>query len=298
VKIELALYQYGNDTLSARTGFIQQVLPFSTDLDNVSEKLHALFTNGGSEYVGEAIETAVTQLQWKQDAAMRFIYVAGNEEFDQGPVTAAKAMAAAAGHDINVQLIFCGGTEPTWQAAAKLAKTDLMSIDQNQVAQYVPAPQDAEILRLGQQINGTYIAYGAAGAASVARQAKADEVSAKESPKVALERAQLKGKKTYDNRNWDIVDANKNNANFLEQTADGDLPPELRGKSLDEKKQIIAAKTAEREELQKKLAKLQAERDAFLDAERAKTKSSDEPSLGTELMKSTKNVAAKKGYKF
>ena len=61
VKIELALYQYGNDTLSEKTGYIQQVLPFSTDLDNVSEKLHALFTNGGSEYVGEVIETAVSQ---------------------------------------------------------------------------------------------------------------------------------------------------------------------------------------------------------------------------------------------
>src|SRR5256885_4196437 len=46
VKIELALYQYGNDTLSETTGYIQQVLPFSTDLDNESDKLHALLTNG------------------------------------------------------------------------------------------------------------------------------------------------------------------------------------------------------------------------------------------------------------
>lgn len=297
VKIELALYQYGNDTLAANTGYIQQVLPFTGDLDRVSEKLNSLFTNGGSEYVGEAIETAVSQLKWSKDASMRFIYVAGNEEFDQGPVTAATAMAAAAQHDINVQLIFCGGKDATWEAAAKIAKTDLMSIDQNQVARYVPSPQDAEILRLGQQINATYLAYGAAGAASVARQDAADKDSAKMSPKVALERAQIKAKKSYDNRGWDVIDANKNNANFLGQTKEEDLPTELRGKSLAEKQQIITAKTAERDELQKKLAKLETERKQFLDAENAKHHSAEDQSLGNELMKSTKQVATKKGYK-
>jgi hypothetical protein len=297
VKIELALYQYGNDTLSEKSGYIQQVMPFSTDLDAVSEKLNALFTNGGSEYVPDVIETAVKQLAWKKDASMRFIYVAGNEEFDQGPVPAAEAMRAAAGRDINVQLIFCGGTEPTWQAAAKLAKTDLLSINQDQVAQYIPAPQDADILALGQQINGTYLAYGASGQVSATRQAKADAVSAKMSPKVAVERAQLKGKKAYDNSNWDLVDAYKANAKFLEQATDDQLPTELRGKSLDEKKQIVAAKTAAREDLQKKLAQLEADRTAFLAAERAKAKTTDAPSLGTELMKSAKGIATKKGYK-
>src|SRR5439155_20107641 len=87
VKVELALYQYGNDTLSRDSGFIQQVLPLTSDLDKVSEKLHALFTNGGSEYVGQAIDTAVSQLAWSKDpATMKFIFVAGNEEFDQGPI--------------------------------------------------------------------------------------------------------------------------------------------------------------------------------------------------------------------
>src|SRR4029079_16877763 len=82
VKVQLALYEYGNDTLSAKSGYIRQVLPFTTDLDSVSEKLGALFTNGGEEYVGQAIDTAVGSLTWSDDpSAMRFIYVAGNEEF-------------------------------------------------------------------------------------------------------------------------------------------------------------------------------------------------------------------------
>lgn len=299
VKIELALYEYGNDRLSAQSGFIRQVSPFSTDLDKVSEALHGLSTNGGSEYVGQVIQTAANQLRWSTDpSALRFIYVAGNEEFNQGPIGADAAMMAAARKDIHVQLIYCGGKEPTWEAAAKLAMSDLMTIDQNQVAQHIPSPQDADILRLGNELNGTYIAYGNEGAASVARQAKADASSAAISPKVALERAQLKSKKSYNNENWDLVDAVEKNGKFLEQASDDLLPAQLRGKTAAEKQQIVAANAARRAELKAKIAKLEAERTRFLDAEKAKTNAAEPQMLETELMKSSKNVAAKKGYKF
>jgi hypothetical protein len=298
VRVELALYEYGNDTLSRETGFIRQVQPFTGDLDLVSEKLHALFTNGGSEFVGQAITTAVTTLQWSSDPnAMKFVFVAGNEEFDQGPISAANAMQTAAGKDITVQLIFCGTKDETWEAAAKLAKSDLMTIDQNQVAQHIPAPQDDEILRLGDRLNTTYMAYGAQGGASIERQKNADFASAKMSKKVALERAQLKSKKSYDNANWDLVDAMDKKPQALEQAKDEELPAELRGKTLEQKKQIIAAKQAERAELQKQIAKLEAERTAFVEAERKKQNLAADQGLDTELVKSTKKIAAKKGYK-
>ena len=299
VKIELALYEYGNDTLSVKDGYIRQVLPFTTDLDKVSETLHGLFTNGGSEYAGQAIQTAITSLQWSSDpAAMKFVFVAGNEGFDQGPVTAATAMQAAAKKDVHVQLIYCGAKDPTWEAAAKLAMSDLMTIDQNYVAQHIASPQDADILRLGSDLNATYMAYGDEGAVSMARQAKADASSAQLSPKVALERAQLKSTKNYRNDSWDVVDAVNNSGKFLDQVSDDKLPIELRGKTLAEKQKIVAANAAKRADLKAKIAKLEAERNTFLAAERAKQNSATAPSLETELMKTTKQVAAKKGYKF
>lgn len=299
VKIELALYEYGNDTIPAAQGYIRQVLPFTSDLDSVSEKLHALFTNGGSEFAGQAIQTSVAKLQWSSDpAAMKFIYVAGNEGFDQGPVNAADAMAAAAKSNISVQLIYCGGKEESWEAAAKLAHSDLATIDQNQVAIHVPSPQDAEILRLGDELNSTYMAYGAEGQAASARQQKADLSSAKMSPKVALERAQLKSKKAYRNESWDVVDAVEKDGKFLETASDDKLPAELRGKSAAEKQQLVAANAAKRAELKSKIGKLEAQRSAFLDAERAKRGGAPEQSLDTELLKTTKKIATKKGYKF
>jgi hypothetical protein len=297
VKIELALFEYGNDTLSEKTGYIRQVLPFTTDLDTVSQKLHGLFTNGGSEYVGQAIQNAATTLQWSKDPnALRFVFVAGNEEFDQGPVSAAQAMKAAAKQDINVQLIYCGDKDVTWEAAAKIAKTDLMTIDQNHVAQHIASPQDADILRLGTELNSTYLAFGADGAAAVARQEEADTSSAKMSAKVALDRAQLKGKASYDNSGWDVIDALNGNAKFLEETADDKLPASLRGKTLAEKKEIVAAKAKERAALQAQLAKLEVERTKFIEAERAKLNTKEAQSLESELMKTTRKIATGKGY--
>ncbi|MCW5805395.1 MAG: VWA domain-containing protein [Deltaproteobacteria bacterium] len=300
VKVELALYEYGNDTLPESSGYIRQVLPFTTDLDRVSEQLHGLFTNGGSEFVGQAITRAVGDLGWSKDpSAMRFVFVAGNEEFDQGPIKAVAAMDAAAKKDINVQLIFCGDADwGTWDAAAKLAKSDLARIDQNHVAVHIAAPQDDEILRLSTQLNGTYLAYGRDGAGSYARQAKADASSAKMGKKVAIERAQLKAKPgKYANDKWDLVDAHAKNAKVLEQTSDDNLPAEMRGKELAEKQQILDAKLKERAELQAKIGKLEQERVRHVEAERRKKQGDEEKSLETELLRSAEKLATRKGYK-
>lgn len=298
VKIELALYEYGNDTIPQQQGYIRQVMPFTGDLDRVSEQLNALFTNGGSEYAGQAIETAVTQLAWSSDPnALRFVFVAGNEEFDQGPVSAAEAMGFADKKDITVQLIFCGAQDATWSAAAKLAKSDLVTIDQNRVAQHIPAPQDDQILQLNDQLNDTYMGYGADGRRAIQRQKSADFSSMKMGKKVALERSQLKAKGAYKNESWDVVDAVANNDKFLDTAKDGDLPAELRGKSSEEKQQLVAAKATKRAELKAQIAKLQADREAFLKVEQAKLGTTEAPSLETEMMKTTKKVASKKGYK-
>lgn len=299
VKVELALYEYGNESLPQSAGYIRQVLPLTTDLDKVSEELHRLATNGGDEFVGQAIQLATTSLQWSADpGALKYVFVAGNEEFDQGPVSAATAMAAARDRGIHVQLIYCGEQDATWSAAAALAQADLMTLDHNRVAQHIPAPQDAEILRLGAELNDTYLAYGAQGQAAQARQAKADASSAQMSPKVAIERAQLKRKASYRNESWDVIDAAQRDAKFLSKVADEQLPAELRGKSLEEKQRLVAAKTAARNATKAKLAKLEGERAVFLAAESDKQAQREAPSLDVQMVEAAKKAAAKKGYKF
>lgn len=83
--LQIALYQYGNDNLSSREGYVQQVLNFTDDLDEISEKLFSLSTNGGEEYCGKVIQTSLNQLDWGNNPDnLKMIFIAGNEPFDQG----------------------------------------------------------------------------------------------------------------------------------------------------------------------------------------------------------------------
>ena len=77
-ELQIALYQYGNDKLSSREGYVQQVLNFSGDLDEISEKLFSLTTNGGEEYCGQVIHTSLKQLEWGQNPDnLKMIFIAG-----------------------------------------------------------------------------------------------------------------------------------------------------------------------------------------------------------------------------
>ncbi len=51
-QLEVALYEYGKSSLPADEGYLRMIVPFTMDLDKISEELFALKTNGGSEYCG------------------------------------------------------------------------------------------------------------------------------------------------------------------------------------------------------------------------------------------------------
>ena len=77
-QLQVALYEYGNNGLSAAKGYIRQVQPFTTDLDKISEELFKLKTNGGEEYCGWVIQTALESLAWSGSRHdFRAIFIAG-----------------------------------------------------------------------------------------------------------------------------------------------------------------------------------------------------------------------------
>jgi len=59
--VKIALYEYGNDNLSIRNGYVRLVNPLTSDLDLISEKLFSLTTNGGSEYCGYVIRQSLRE---------------------------------------------------------------------------------------------------------------------------------------------------------------------------------------------------------------------------------------------
>ena len=85
--VKIALYEYGNDRLTASEGYIRMVTPLTNDLDQISQDLFRLTTNGGSEFCGHVIQTSLNQLDWgNEDADLKLMFIAGNEPFTQGSV--------------------------------------------------------------------------------------------------------------------------------------------------------------------------------------------------------------------
>nr|WP_313809688.1 VWA domain-containing protein [Allomuricauda sp.] len=166
--LQIALYEYGNDNLSAREGYIRQVLGFSSDLDEISERLFSLTTNGGEEFCGQVIHTSLKQLDWGKNADdLKMIFIAGNEPFTQGKLNYKDAALNAKEKDIIVNTIFCGnyeqGISTMWKKGATLTGGEYMAIDHNRQVVHVKTPYDEVIIKLNAQLNNTYISYGAAG---------------------------------------------------------------------------------------------------------------------------------------
>jgi hypothetical protein len=302
--LQIALYEYGNDGLKAEAGYIRQVVPLTTDLDKVSEQLFALRTNGGEEYCGKVIERATQDLEWsKSKEDLKLIYIAGNEPFTQGPVDYRTSVKAAIEHNIVVNTIFCGsaadGVGSGWKNGAQLADGSFMAIDHNQAVAEVAAPQDKEIAALGSQLNKTYIGYGAAAPAAAARQEAQDSNAAGAGGGSAQARAVSKASAFYDNSGWDLVDASKKGKAKVADLKDAELPAELKELKPTEREAYVAGKAKEREELQKKINALNAERTKFVAAEaKKKSESGKADSLDSAMIKAAEEQAAKNNFSF
>ena len=139
---------------------------------------------------------------------------------------------AAIERGILVNTIFCGpnaeGRQTGWKDGAILADGRYMSIDQNQKVVEIPTPHDAEIAKLGVELNKTYLPYGKMGQAGQARQSAQDANAVGASQSVLVSRSVSKGNEFYCNDAWDLVDAIKNGKCKLEEVKTEDLPAELR----------------------------------------------------------------------
>ena len=135
--LEIALYEYGNDHLNNREGFIRQKLNFSNDLDEISKQSFSLTTNGGNEYCSQVINTSINQLNWgKNEDDLKLIFIAGNEPFSQGKISYKNAAKLACKNDVSVNTIFCGdyeqGIATYWKDGADLGGGNYMTINHNQ----------------------------------------------------------------------------------------------------------------------------------------------------------------------
>jgi hypothetical protein len=300
-QLEVALFEYGKSSIPASEGYMRMIVPLSVDLDLISEELFKLRTNGGSEYCGMVIQSAVKGLKWTQSHDyLKVIFIAGNEPFTQGSVDYKNACKESITNGIIVNTIFCGnyqeGINTHWKDGADLADGKYMNIDQNKKIAHISAPQDKEIVALGKQLNQTYVAYGKTGDQKKERQEAQDLNAASVNEAVMVQRSVTKASKQYTNVGWDLVDAEKEGKVKVEELDEEELPEEMRKMSKEERKEYIEKKKKEREEIQEKINQLKKERDKYVAEQRKK--GAAEETLDQAIIKAVRDQAEKKKYKF
>ncbi len=301
VDLYVALYEYGKQSIPVDEGYLRNIVPFTQDLDKISDELFKLQTNGGDEYCGKVILNAVDNLQWnKSNDNLKIIFIAGNEPFTQGNVDYKDACKKAIKKGIVVNTIFCGnyeeGIQTMWKDGADLADGKYMNIDHNADIVHIEAPQDEDIIKLGQALNKTYIAFGDYGKEKKELQAEQDANSMSLSPEVMVQRSVTKSGAQYKNSGWDLVDAKKDGTIKVEDLKDEELPEEMKKMTVQERKAYLDKMEKEREVIQNKINKLNDERSKYI-AQKMLDNPNDN-TLDAVMIKTIREQAKQKNYKF
>ncbi|MFZ2322734.1 MAG: hypothetical protein WAV89_03450 [Ignavibacteriaceae bacterium] len=301
VELYVALYEYGKDAIPAQEGHLRNIVPFIQDLDKISEELFKLKTNGGEEFCGKVILNAVNNLQWnKSNDELKIIFIAGNEPFTQGDVNYKEACKKSIKNGIVINTIFCGnydeGIQTMWKDGTDISDGKYMNIDHNAKIVHIDAPQDNDIIKLGQELNKTYIAFGNDGEKYKMRQSEQDANTMSLSNEVMVQRSVTKSGAQYKNSGWDLVDAKKEGKVKVEELKDEELPDNMKKMTVQERKSYLDKMEKEREQIQEKITKLNDERSKYVVQKMLENK--NENTLDAVMIKTIREQAKQKNYSF
>ena len=299
-RLEVALLTFGNDGHSVESGWVAVQVPFTDDLDEISAKLFALRTNGGTEYVGRVLQSA-SGLEWATaDAKLKMIVVAGNESADQDPeVRFQEICADLKQHDVIVNSVYCGRPEEViaagWRDVAVSGLGEFASIDHDHGMVVIATPFDDELGDLSESLNTTYIPIGAKGAAGVANQTAQDSNAATLNSAAKAARAKTKASGLY-SCSWDLIDACKSGQVKVAELDKKELPKELQAMPEKELLGYIETKAAERAAIQEQIAELAAKRDQFVQEEMKRQSLDDSASFDHAIRQAVRRQAQARGF--
>lgn len=310
--LRVGVYAYGATRFDPKKGWVNKEVDLTEDLDEVYKVLNGLKTGGGEEYVARVTKTAIEEQKWSTDKdALKVIFVCGNEPVNQDKQVQLDDVAAQAKKaGIVVNTIYCKwGHDNEIAAWAEFAKTcggRHVNIDQNKATQQVvvKTEYDDQILKLSEELNKTYVAYGKDGQKKAENQAAQDKnakalppAAPGAAPTAALERGISKAGALYRNSTWDLVDRMKEKDFDITKIKEEDLCDELKKLKPEERLPYLKKKAEERAELQKKINDLAAKRQKKIDEERTKVTKTDAEKALDEAFKSViRDQAKAKGF--
>ena len=315
--LRVGLYSYGHSNYAADKGYVRKDMDLTVDLDDVYKALNTLTIGGGTELVARVSKTAIEEQKWSTEkGAMKLMFVCGNEAADQDTVVPLDDVAALAKkNDIFINTIYCKyGRDEEIAAWAKFSEKcggKHMVIDQNKAVKQqqvvVKTEFDDQIIKLGDELNKTFVAFGRDGKARAENQVAQDANAAKALPgaaagapqEAAIARAATKAGEIYRNgaATWDLVSKLKEKDFDITKVKEEDLCDDLKKLKPEERLAFLKKKADERAELQKKIADLTAKRTKKVDEELAKKpKTEGDKALDEAVKGIIRDQAKAKGF--
>jgi hypothetical protein len=277
--LRVGLLTYGSPNIStAARGWVVRHTDLTYDLDAVYAKMMGMRTHGGEEFVGWVLNDAVNTMSWSRDpAALKMIFVAGNESADQCSSRFNFRYVAedARSRGILINAVYAGnheaGVREQWEQVAMHGGGHYSSIDMRDGTIQIPAPQDKILIELNTELNATYVPYGEGGRKGKASQSRQDANAAQVGEESIASRIAAKASQLYNNLHWDLVDAVEQKQLDVADLDKKDLPPEMRTMTVDEQRTYVKRQVVRRRQIQERIRQVNGEREEFLREARAKS---------------------------
>ena len=261
--------------------YVTRKFDLTTDIQGLYAELLKFRAQGGGDWaesVNEALDVAVTKLNWTQDTnAKKIIFLVGDAPPHMDYQQDRKypdVLKDAKARGIIVNAVQAGNardTERFWREIAQLADGKYIPIPQDGgVARVIVTPYDREIIELQIRLNRTVLPYGKRAQQSDIRNRLDNVAAAPSSTATEIAVYQNKVRKGVVSADGDLVADTASGRVKLESIPEAELPESLQKVAPAARKAEIEKQTAERKAIDDKLTELVKKRDAYADAERKK----------------------------
>jgi len=288
--------------------YVVKSFSLTDDIDAIYGHLREFQAGGGGdapESVNEALAEAIHKMPWSSDnKVLKIIFLVGDApphmDYPNGPKYPDLCREAAK-KDLIINTIQCGEmaeTKPIWQEIAKLSEGSYVGISQSGNVAVISTPMDKELSRLNERIGTTLIPYGDS---KLQAEVHAKYAVAKSAPVSAMaDRLSYNSKtgKAVQGRG-ELVDALNDKTLKLDEIDQKQLPTELQKLDRDELQKRIAKVRDERDDLQNQIVEVSKKREAYIQSENKRLAAEGKGDAFDQKVTETLHAqAAKKGISY
>ncbi len=261
--------------------YVTRKFDLTTDIQGLYGELLKFRAQGGSDWaesVNEALDVAITKLNWSQEKHVRrIVFLVGDApphmDYQQDRKYP-EVLKDAKARGIIVNAVQAGparDTERFWREIAQLGDGKYIPIPQDGgVALIIETPYDREILELQIRLNRTVLPYGKRVQQLKVRERLESVAAAPQSTATDIAVYQNKVGRGVVSTDGDLVADTSSGRVKLESVPDAELPENLQKLAPAARKVELEKQSAERKAVDEKLSQLVKQRDAFVATERQK----------------------------